>query len=382
MNEEQKQRIAAIIATCDGQGWHRTGTPVDDASGEWLAAELQTAGVAARLETYPFRRLDPGECSVTVGNARIAGMPAFDGGLTGLRGVSGRLGKLGSDADIGVVSVTAGGPAEDLDGARRAHAHRAIITISTTGRPGLAPRNAPAYASAPGGAPVLQISSEFRDTLEAAARDGNDATVSVQGTWHEGSASNVVAEVPGTRPDMEPVVVMTPRSGWWQCASERGGGIAVLIEVARELAANPARRPVHFLASTGRELGHWGLERFLAIRPHLATAAGLWLHLGASDGTALSPVPRLFCSNDRNQQIADEALSLAGVTGLIAAPRSTVPGGESKNIHERGGSYVSVAGGSAVFHLEADRWPAAVDVDAVAAYATACVEIVRRFADG
>lgn len=162
----------------------------------------------------------------------------------------------------------------------------------------------------------------------------------------------------------------------------RSGGIAAWLEMARAAAANPAKRPVLFLASTGHELGHWGLERLLSIRPHLAMAAPLWLHLGASVGAALAPVPRLFCSSNANEHIATDAFQRAGVAGLVNTPRSTVPGGESKNIHERGGSYVSVAGGSAVFHLEADRWPAAVDVDAVAAYAEACVEIVRHFADG
>jgi alanyl-tRNA synthetase len=39
-------------------------------------------------------------------------------------------------------------------------------------------------------------------------------------------AFNVVATVAGQQTDLAPIVVITPRSGWWQCASERGGGLA------------------------------------------------------------------------------------------------------------------------------------------------------------
>lgn len=380
MTDDPKDRIGAVIRAYDAQGWHRTGTAVDIASGGWLVDELRAVGADARLETYPFRRVEPLECSLALGDTRMSGLPMFDGGFTSSQGVAGRLGRLGSDAEIGVVAVPAGGPAEDLDRARHANVHDAIISITTGGRAGLAPRNAPAYPPAPGGTPVLQVSSEFRGVLEDAVDRGDRATVLVRGAWHDVSASNVLAEISGTSPSAAPVVVMTPRSGWWQCASERGGGIAALLEIARSLAQDRRGRTVLFLASTGHELGHWGLDRFLGIRPHLATAAPLWLHLGASVGAALSPSPLLFCSSDANERIAGEALARAGIAGLTQAPRSAVPGGESKNVHELGGSYVSLAGGSAVFHLEADRWPDAVDVDAVAAYATAATEIVRIYA--
>jgi len=362
MSGGRSDRIASVIQAYDEQGWHRTGTAVDAASGEWLAAELQAAGADARLETYPFRRLDPEECSLTIGATRIDGLPMFDGGLTGREAVAGRLGPLGSDAEIQVAVLPAGGAAPALDNARQRPGTRAIVCFTAASRPGLAPRNATAYASAPGGTPVLQVSSEFRDLIEEAA------------------ARHDLATVPGSSPGLSPVVVMTPRSGWWQCASERGGGIAVLLELARMFASERPRRPVIFLASTGHELGHWGLERFLNIRPYLATSAPLWLHLGASVGAALEPRPMLFCSSDAVEQVSGSALDRAGLTAVTHAPRSAVPGGESKNIHERGGSYASLLGGSAVFHLEADRWPDAVDVDAVASFADAASEIVRYYA--
>src|SRR5205085_1774820 len=97
-----------------------------------------------------------------------------------------------------------------------------------------------------------------------------------------------------------------PRSGWWACASERGGGIACLLEVAHALSQAKPRRTVVFVSTTGHELGHWGLEEFLARRPGLARGAALWMHFGASIGAALEPRPMIFASRP---ELAGEALA-------------------------------------------------------------------------
>src|SRR5207248_11419631 len=59
------------------------------------------------------------------------------------------------------------------------------------------------------------------------------------------SADNVTAAIAGrTDASLPPLVVMTPRSGWYRCASERGGGIAVWLEMMRALQRSPLKRPV------------------------------------------------------------------------------------------------------------------------------------------
>ena len=42
---EAEKRIAAVIREYEAQGLHRTGTAVDDASGEWLAGRVREAGL-------------------------------------------------------------------------------------------------------------------------------------------------------------------------------------------------------------------------------------------------------------------------------------------------------------------------------------------------
>jgi hypothetical protein len=46
----------------------------------------------------------------------------------------------------------------------------------------------------------------------------------------------------------------------------------------------------------------------------------------------------------------------------------------------RGARTIGLVGGNALFHLEADRYPAAVEIASIARQATACVEVARALA--
>lgn len=189
------------------------------------------------------------------------------------------------------------------------------------------------------------------------------------------SALNVIAMIDGQDRSLPPLAVMTPRSGWWHCAGERGGGLACWLEVVRALRDSGSERDVLFLASSGHELGHLGLEAFLEWRPGLAESAVVWLHLGASIGAAQEARSVLLASDDRLEHLALAEMARKGVdpapTGLVG----TRPAGEAMNIHQRGGRYISLVGGDALFHLEADRWPEAADVASVASYADAFAQL-------
>jgi hypothetical protein len=187
----------------------------------------------------------------------------------------------------------------------------------------------------------------------------------------------VIARVTGDRPELPPVVVITPRSGWWHCAGERGGGIACWLEAIRAAASDRAPRPAMFLASSGHELGHLGLEHFLHERPALIKEAAAWIHLGANIGAAGGAM-RLQALDDAIAGMAVDALTRAGAALERQVPRGTVPAGEARNIHVGGGRYVSLLGTSRFFHSMADRFPAAVDVGAVSRYASAVADVLGQ----
>src|SRR5262245_14706637 len=96
------QRVSAIVKTYERQGFHRTGTAVDQKSGEWLSAEVRRAGLTPVSESYSFSRIDPNVSLFLAEGRRVVGLPLFDGAFTDEAGVRGRLGALGSDAEVGL----------------------------------------------------------------------------------------------------------------------------------------------------------------------------------------------------------------------------------------------------------------------------------------
>src|SRR5438552_15030381 len=99
-------------------------------------------------------------------------------------------------------------------------------------------------------------------------------------------ARNLVVMLPGTQRDRPPVVIMTPRSSWWQSTAERGGGLVCWLESLRALLSAPPRCDVVFTANSGHELGHLGLDDFVARRPGWdrppSDGGVTWIHYGAN----------------------------------------------------------------------------------------------------
>ena len=377
--EAMHDRIAGIIQEYGDQGWHRTGTDVDLASGHWLADRVRNIGFEPVLEPFPLNRIKPLSSFLEIGGRRIEGLPLFDGSFTDSEGIQGRLGNQDADADIRLVEGALTLSAEALDEARGSGRYKALVAITASfgGSAGIAPRNAPSFTT-PFGPPVLQVDSSEREWLMRRA-DTSATTHLVAQAQREGAeAVNVVVEAHGRDRSLPPLVVMTPRSGWWSCAAERGGGLACWLEMMRALKDSPPKHDVRFVATSGHELGHLGLKSYLQRNPELANGALTWIHLGASIGAALEPKLRLSASDEEMEHFATACLKGEPRDALAVASGGAMPAGESRDIHQRGGRYISVAGGHALFHQEADRWPAAVDVASVASYASAFTELLAR----
>ena len=385
----QRERISRILREYDAQGDHRTGTSVDAMSARWLAHRIRAMDVEASLEALPFSRtvivasyvesVAGGEA----GGSSIQGVPLFDAPATGPDGITGTVGPLGSRAHIGMLRLAPyqGG---ELTRHRQESKHRAIIVV-TGGEAfampeGLALFNAPAYRQ-PFGSPVLQVGSDAWPRLQQMTADGATVRLVAHSTRQTLEIFNVTATVTGTRPDLAPLMVMTPRSGWWTCASERGGGIAVWLEMIRHLQRLRPARSTHFLASTGHELGHYGLDEYLRARKDLIRGAVAWIHLGANFGAALGAGTLLQTSDEQMQTLALGPMKTAGCTPDTLQPPGDRPLGEAVNIHEGGGRYISILGRNRVFHHQYDRWPAAVDPEAVLAFAKAFAAIGARLTE-
>jgi hypothetical protein len=172
---------------------------------------------------------------------------------------------------------------------------------------------------------------------------------------------------------------MTPRSSWWQSTAERGGGLVCWLESLRALIAAPPACDVIFTANSGHELGHLGLDDFMARRlgweRPISEGGATWIHFGANIGAADGELSLLSASDDLRQSTETE-LTRAGRAPDVVAPRTLVPSGETRDIHRAGGRYVTLVGSNPLFHLPQDRWPHAVDAGAVTRIAAAAAALV------
>lgn len=263
---EEEQRAAAWLRAWDAQGIHRTGTAGDAAGAEWLAAEAGALGAETAIEEFTFGRLDPVAAYLEVAGRRIDAVPVFDAPPTDATGIAGALGSE--------IAVTELPPRAVYSGAfqrlRREGGRRGLVVVCQGDTPGLGLINAEDFAR-PYGAPAIHVSSDAREIVLAASRDGAPARLVAHSRRTAARGVNIVVALKGADRGKPPLVVMTPRSSWWQSTAERGGGLVCWLESLRALLAEPNQkslgRDVVFTANTGHELGHLGLDDFVAKRP-------------------------------------------------------------------------------------------------------------------
>ena len=369
-----QRRAAGWLAAWDAQGIHRTATAGDAAGAAWLAAEAAALEAEVEIEEFALDRLDPVEAYLEIAGERTPAVPVFDAPETGAAGITGALGRDIAVAQLSPRAVYSG----EFARLRRAGGHRGLVVVCAGERPGMGLLNAEQFR-APYGAPAIHVASEAGASVLAALARAASARLVAHSRRTPASAANVVLRLAGSDDSRAPLVVMTPRSSWWQSTAERGGGILCWLEALRALlAAPPPARPVIFTANSGHELGHLGLDDFVARRPGCEERA-TWVHFGANLGAAGGTLAAMSASTELRALAASE-LTRAAAAHALAAP-DLVPSGETRDIHLKGGRYLTLVGTNPFFHLPQDRWPDAVDLAAALRIATAASRIVVALAD-
>ena len=375
-----RQRIGTVIRTYEEQGFHRTGTTVDQISGDWLADEVRGIGLEPTREEFSLSRVDPVAAFLVANDRRIEGLPLFDGAFTSPAGIVGTLGNLNADASIALTEIPPNAAESGaLGDARRRNRHRAIVVVTRGARPGFCPSNADSFLR-PFGPPVLQVTSEEAPFLADCGRQGANVSLTAHVARAQVQAFNVIAVVSGTDKSAAPLVVMTPRSGWWWCASERGGGLACWLEIMRAMLEAKPFRDVVFVASSGHEIGHRGIDYFIERRPGIVSRAKAWIHLGANIGAAQGLGNCLQTSDDEMQSVMTGAMAKARLRIDQRLPRGHMPRGEAGNVHCGGGRYISIIGNNALFHNTSDRGPDVIDLTIIERFATAFAMVATSLA--
>ncbi len=348
-------RMMADIARYEAFGLHRYGLPSAEATLDWIASELLLAGLEVTAQPFEIDRQYRLEAaSLRIGERTIDVVPQWwppeapaSFNLTAPIGPGGFV-RVSLPYDRGAY----------LDSDHRARLEQAFATRPKAVLLDIAHPSGEIFAynvdqaSKPWPVPVLLVARKDTDLL----RDGAEATASVRAAYRlDVEGRNIIGRLDRGRPRW--LVISTPVTSWFTSTCERGPGIAGFLAMARLAKERFTAHNLVFVATSGHEIGHGGMEHFLrdGAPPPAATAA--WAHFGASlacrepVGTAINSSARLAALVDRH---------FARITGTrVTGEKAAI--GELREVHAAGyPGFFGMAGSHRLFHTPADTI-AAVD---------------------
>ena len=234
--------------------------------------------------------------------------------------------------------------------------------------------------------PVAILAPQDTAPFLSVAENGQHATLVVTGRGGRRPAYNLIGRLDRGRARW--IVVSTPRSGWFTCAGERGGGVAAWCALARWASKALPGYNLAFLCNSGHEYEYLGAEHAFDSALPKPDATSLWLHLGANvaardwqelTGTLL-PLPS--ADSQRYLVTSPELLdtvrrAFAGQPGL-EVPRATgnFAAGELTNVLAAGFTNVLGIFGAHRFHHVREDDQRCVDPVATARAITALKSIL------
>lgn len=394
--------IARDLQRYIGFGSKQSGGPGDEACGAWLEEELEVIGFRTQRQSFSAPWFTPETSEIIAGDVRanlwpqpivqttppdgltapvvrVDGAGRADRPLDGAialvdlaharwssmfwPGVAGPVRAAFEQGALACVIITNGPSGK-------------IIALNTDGR-------APLYDR-----PIALMAPDDAAPFLAAAQALQPVSLTITGQGGRRPAFNLVGTLDRGRGRW--LVVSTPRSGWFTCAGERGGGIAAWLHMARWASRHAPDFDLSFVCNSGHEYQYLGAEELLHNVAPPPRETAFWLHLGAnlaardwhSGVGARRPLPGtdsqryLVVSPHLVPAAADE---FAGLSGLEAPYSSEdLSAGELTNVIEAG--YAPVAGifGVHQFHHVADDDARCVSAAAVTETTLAFQRLLER----
>ncbi|WGM37695.1 hypothetical protein [Caulobacter sp. NIBR1757] len=360
--------VAADLERYLSFGNKRSGGPGDEATGAWLEGRLRALGFKTWRQGFEVPFIEDAVCRLSPSGGGSSALLAQAPYVTGV--VEGRVYDPASGrGEIAVVSLPHGRwssllqpPVQAAIQNARATGAKAVL-LKTTGPSGkaLALNALPALA-APDASALAILAPE--DSTPVSLAIGQAARFELSGRTGLRPAWNLIGEL--DRGADRWLVVSTPRSGWFTCGGERGGGIAAWLALAFWAVRNSALN-LAFLSTSGHEYENHGGHQAIAHAMPKADKTALWFHLGANVasrdwhelGGRLSPLPgadsqRLLVATPT---LIDKArAAFAGLPGLEAPyPSSAGAAGELGEILKAGyAPAAGIFGSHRLHHAETD----------------------------
>jgi hypothetical protein len=352
--------LYADVQRYDSFGIHRYGSPGLDKALDWIAGELKQAGLA--VSTQPFalhRQYDFESATLTVDGEQRAVVPQW--------WIPDTQASFELSAPIAPDGTK---PAPDSfvrarlpfdRGAYLNAQHRTAIEKALARQP----RAVLLTIDHPSGeiftynvaqtdrawsVPVILVAPKDAALLDAAQQSGQPVSLKVRGAMRRDvPGRNVLARM--DRGKGEWIVVSTPVSSWFTSTCERAPGIAGFLALARFATQRWPQADFVFVATSGHEIGHGGMEQFLHEGAPSPDATLAWVHLGAS----------LACTGNQRLILSSEAMAPGVARRFKDIDGQKVSGmhagvGELREVQAAGyPRFFGMAGLHPYFHTPADR---------------------------
>ena len=369
------ERLYDDVITYARMGEHRTGSPADLTASEWIEARLREAGCKTGFMDWQFRQFFVEGCNLRVYGREIDCFPLWFPVVTGPEPVKASLVMIPEEQDHNSASGKLALVAFDqIDITTQSNHIKIIKSLADAGALGVIGINGiqtpeicgnnpfPPFNQAPLPIPAVLVGIKDWHVLENAVRTGEEVSLLIEGRDEpEAQARNVIGRLERGK---DWIVVSTPQSGWFRCASERGAGVAIFLALASWAGKESGGPNYLFLSNPGHEIGHMGMHHCFDHGDVPGPGKVLcWLHLGATiaawkwrkEGPYLrrdgvSDMIRLGCSPELQPLLTD---TFAGVPHLSPAAGDAA-GGELVWVIEKGYRGFGIFGSQDFFRTPGD----------------------------
>lgn len=332
-------KLFEIASSYSSFGYHRTGSQSQLKTEDWLQQLLISLTGRVECFEYDYQHFEA-HTEVFINKKLIPSMALYYeaiGELWGCRNIEITSVEIGADETIDYEVIK---QRQKRAGQRK---YKALVVATCCANDSLRALNVTPLLkdTLP---TVMVLGSEYENLREGTLSLNYSAELSQR------KAKNIIACF-GDHSTDSPIVITTPMSGWFECAGERGTGIALAISLANKLAG---RWPVQLVLASGHELGYLGGFEYTA---SLKTPPAAVIHIGsclATHGSALN-----VWSNSEGSPFNQLASYLQQVdipiTKVVKPSERADWVGEAECWSHFNCPMISIAGDNPVFHTPEDR---------------------------
>lgn len=397
---ETGEALYSTVQAYAALGVHRTGSRGDHATTRWLEAQLAGIGLRPERQAWGIEVFDLDMASLTLpgGAAIVEGLPLWPPQVTPDSGLSAPLSLTAKAGAISLItlpyarsgSLEAQGYEEAI---RAASAAGALAVVAVTEGPVGELIALNTAASQPQwSVPVLLVAGRELARLRSAAETDGFVRIQVSGRFRKDTVHNVLGRRRGGGPAL---VISTPKSGWFQCAGERGAGMAVALALA-DWAVRSTSLDISFVSATGHEFHGEGGRVFLTTGAPRPQDVRLWVHIGANiavhdwslakDGAAVrlaapAPVRGVACHPEILQGLAEAFAGQPGYERPVAFGSRRIPGETQLYVDAGYRPLIGLVGSGPLHHTPADT-DLATSAELLAPVARGLINAVRTSLEG